>query len=167
MPAAVVFKAISPKKFKDDAFLEEVYAAMDTVADGIKSDYDKTTVTWKNKPKFEIIENISNKGPEVLVGTDDDIFKFVDEGTKEHIILPKTAKRLRFQNTYTAKTVPGVIGSRSGGPSGDVVFSNGVIHPGTEARNFTKIIEKTWQGKFKRIMEKAISNAAKKSGHAI
>jgi hypothetical protein len=128
MPAAVVFKAISPKKFRDEIFLKEVYAAMDTVADGIKSDY---------------------------------------EGTKEHIILPKNAKRLRFQNTYTAKTVPGVIGSRSGGPSGDTVFSNGVIHPGTEARNFTKIIEKTWQSKFKRIMEKAISNAAKRSGHAL
>ena len=62
----------------------------------IRRDYERVTATWDHKP--EIIEDTNTRGgrAEVMVGTDDPIFHFVDQGTRPHPIFPRNAKALRF-----------------------------------------------------------------------
>lgn len=164
---AILAKPINPKKFNDKAFLQEFETEARRTAKDMKKDFQQTVKTWKRKPTFEMVVAVGPKSIDILVGTDDEIYGYVDKGTAPHLILPKKpGGKLRFQSNYKAKTIPNVIGSRSGGSSGNVVFSDGVIHPGTEARNFDKIIAKKWEPIYKRRIEQALSRANKKSGHA-
>jgi len=137
------------------------------VGKDIKEDFEATTQTWKHKPKFDIKISLAGGTPSVEVGTGDEIYGFVDEGTKPHVIAPVNAKRLVFATGYRAKTQPGVIGSSAGGANGDVVYAKVVHHPGTKARKFSEKIKRKWAGQFGKRMLAAMSEAAKATGHAI
>lgn len=167
MAIVAKLKAIKPKALKDQAMRLELLNSLRSVAKDVRKDFEATTQTWEHKPKFEMAVSLKGKGPQFLVGTDDEIYGYVNRGTRPHRIVPKKAKALRFQTGYTAKTVPGVIGSKSGGASGDVVFSQGVMHPGTKARNFDKQIGKKWEKSFRSRMHDAMKRAKAKSGHSI
>ena len=94
------------------------------------------------------------------VFTNDEIYKFVDKGTAPHIIMAKHRMRpLVFQTGYKAKTAPGTIGSRAGGPFGPTVRALVVHHPGTEARRFTETIQKKWEKDITRAMADVVKNA--------
>lgn len=164
----VMFKAIQPAKFKVDEIYKAIEQNAKVVEKGILKDYQATTRTWDHKVDFESVLTINrNGGVSIIVDTDNEIYTFVHDGTKAHPILPRRAKRLRFQGTYSAKTTPGVIQSKSGGSSGDFRYSAGVQHPGTKARNFTKVIFRKWKPFFERSMARALSEGAKASGHGI
>ena len=173
----IVAKAIKPARFNSLAFAYAIAAAANEAGKEIQKDFEATTKTWKHKPQFVKEVDVKTSPVQVLVGTDDEIYRYVDEGTKPHPIFAgiytgkSNKKALAFQwggkGSYKAKTSPGVIGSRSGGPSGPFVAFPYVQHPGTKARNFDKMIQKKWTPRFKRLMEKAISTGAKKSGHSI
>lgn len=162
----VRFKAIKPKALKAQAMRLELLNELRKVGGEVKKDFEATTSTWENKPKFEQIISLSG-GAGVLVGTDDEIYRYVDEGTKPHDIFPKSGKVLSFKTGHKAKTQPGVIGSGSGGSSGSQIFRPYVRHPGTKPRGFAKAIEKKWHRKYPDRMEKAMHRAREKSGHAI
>lgn len=164
---ALAWKAIKPQRLKDKSFRMTIYNKARAVGNAMKKDFESTTKTWNHKPTFTVDVSTKGQGPAVLVGTSDEIYGYVNDGTKPHDIYPKKAKVLRFQSGYSAKTSPGVIGSSSGGASGPTMFSRHVRHPGTKARNFDETIEKKWQPKFKREMEEAMAKATKESGHAI
>ena len=105
--------------------------------------FQRTVQTWRHRPRFEVLEEVGPNQVSVLAGTDDEIYNYVDKGTRPHIIEPKgTGYPLRFQSMYQAKTIPGVIGSQQGGPSGPYVGAYRVRHPGTRARRFTEVIFK-------------------------
>jgi hypothetical protein len=164
----VMFKAITPKALKVNEIYKAIESGAKVVEKGILKDYEATTRTWDHKVDFRAELNINpNGGVSITVDTDDEIYEFVHEGTKPHVIRPKAGKRLRFQGTYTAKTVPGVIQSKGGGASGEFHYSAGVNHPGTKARNFSKAIFAKWKPFFERAMERALAEGAKRSGHAI
>lgn len=165
----VAFVPIKPKAFKSDAFVKEVTREATKAKDGMHNDYKKGVSSWTTKVDFnaELIVNPSG-GVSITVDVDNEIYTFVHDGTKAHTIKPKKpGGKLRFQGTYTAKTTPGIIQSKSGGPSGEFVYRNIVQHPGTKGRNFTKLIMKKWKPFFQRSMKRALENAAKKSGHSI
>lgn len=103
--------------------------------------YEQCTSTWERQPVFEAV--VVSDG--VIVGTDDPIFQYVDEGTAPHPILPKAGRVLRFRGGYSAKTSPGQLGSGGGGASGGVVFTRRVNHPGTKARDFTALVQQQMQ----------------------
>lgn len=115
---------------------EVVDDALFLTAVDMRRDFQYTTATWKEFVRFEIVKD--RRGYRVF--TKDDIYRFVDLGTRPHIIRAKRAKVLAFQGGYAAKTRPGVIGSTGGGPSGGMQYAAEVHHPGTKARRFTKII---------------------------
>jgi len=163
----VVWKEIKPKAIKVKAMRKVLLNEMTKSGKDIKKDFEKTTSTWKTNVAFDIVTDLDPKGPQVLVGTDNEIYGFVDKGTKPHSIRPKRARILRFQSGYKAKTSVNKIGASSGGPFGDNVFARSVNHPGTKARNFTSILQKKWQSIFKRRMEKAMRKARTVSGHSI
>ena len=79
------------------------------------------TKGWSKPPTFEVVA-VSDG---VIVGTDDEIFGYVDEGTKPHVIVPRKAKVLRF-NPHGGN-----------GASGGAVFTKRVNHPGTAPRDYT------------------------------
>lgn len=152
-------KAIVPKRdpFNPRAIKAAVDAAYKEAAEGALEDFQKTTATWDHQPDFEIKKHADG----YLIGTRDDIYGYVDKGTRPHIIVVKNAKRLRFQSGYRAKTRPGYIGSQGGGASGDVVFKRSVNHPGSTGRGFSVLIRKKWQAKLAQIVNAKLRQAVR------
>lgn len=141
---------IIPKKFiasLDPAKLKrELYNALDHTGNIINDDFKRTVKTWRKAAKFKKVgPKRYRDGSAVTISTNDEIYFYLDEGTKAHIIKPRRAKRLGFRTGYKAKTRPGVIGSRAGGPSGPFVTPKQVMHPGFPARKFAKTIAKRRQ----------------------
>lgn len=159
----LVFKPIKPKKLNQNAMLKALVKEAEKVANDIELDFEATTATWEHDVDFEKTVDVDGGGISVLVGTDDRIYGYVNNGTEEHYIFPVRAKALAFQEGYRAKTVVGQEVSRQGGPFGDVVFRDWVLHPGTEARNFDQAIEKKWRSRYKKRMEKAMKEARRVS----
>jgi hypothetical protein len=167
----IVFKRITPRKFNDQAFQAELMPVMAKIKKGILKDFESTVDTWTHKPKFETLEENSPNNLAVMVGTDDEIYGYVNNGTEPHTIVPVTAKALRFPwegyGSHIPKTVPNWIGSFNERVPGTMVFRKSVHHPGTEARNFDKLIGEIWQAEFAREVKNAMERARRKSGHAI
>lgn len=126
--------------------------ALTGVAKAAKADFDTTTQTWRGRPQFVIEESPGQR----VVGTDDDIYGMLNEGTRPHTIAPKK-KILVFKSGYRAKTVPMYIGSRAGGTSGgQVVTRKPVRHPGTAARKWDEAVGRKWERLFPVTMQRAI-----------
>lgn len=163
----MVWKAIKPQKLKQDVFRLEWLNAMRKVGRKIRKDFEKTTATWTRKPKFEMVISLTAPGPTVVVGTDNEIYGYVDQGTRPHRIAPRNSPYLVFQAGYRPKTRPRFIGSTTGGSFGNTVFARSVMHPGITAREFSVTIQKKWERPFKKEMEQAMKRAVDKSGHRI
>lgn len=157
--AGFQLKVIRPKhpNFLDpDVYERAIREGLKESADLVKKDLDATVDTWKHKPTF----TIKLTGYTITVSTDSEIYGYVDKGTKPHIITAKSKARLRFQQGYSPKTSPGVIGSSEGGPSGDVLFRRVVKHPGTKARKFGKTIKERIAKVMPQRMREKIKKAA-------
>ena len=88
-------------------------------------EFKKFVKDWKTKPVFESYRRIVNYEAQVVVFTYDPIFKYVDLGTRPHMIRPKSPDGiLRFE------------------VDGEVVFSTYAQHPGFKGRNYTKQVKK-------------------------
>lgn len=122
-----------PSSSKLDHAIDEMLAEAALEAQDM---FKKTTSTWQTHVNFTV--NKTKYGR--TVGTRSAIYKYVDQGTRSHMIYPRRKRILRFQTGYRAKTRPGVIGSSSGGASGGVVWAKAVRHPGTQARRFSVTI---------------------------
>ena len=172
MPASYQVKLIKPKALNKKGMRLALLNGIRKQGTAIKKEFEKTTATWKKPIKFEQITSLRGPGPELLVFTDNEIYGSVNAGTRPPPLVPRRATALAFQwggtGSSTPKTTPRVIGSTAGGPSGPMVVVGAVWdHPGTEGRHFDEEIEKLMQPRFKRAMVKAMSDARKKSGHAI
>ena len=165
----IVMKSIKPARIKAQDMRLALLGGMRRTGTKIKKDFAKTTATWEKKPKFEVLVSLTGPGPVVLVDTDDQVYAWVSEGTKGPYPIPKAGPGiLAFRPGYVAKTEPNVLGSKAGGAYGDRIVRNmQVMHPGIEARNFDKLVQKIWEPKFKREMEAVMRDVAKASGHAI
>jgi len=166
----IAVRAITPKtKFKSSIFRDEVRAAAEQIRRDVLLDYVKTVETWRHQPKFKSEVKLGGGEVQTSVTTDDEIYGYVEKGTRKHIIRPrKKGKKLYFKaGGFKPKTHVGVIQSVPGSPGKKSVFANEVVHPGTKARNFTRVIAKKWQPRYTRAIEKALERAAEKSGHRI
>ena len=125
----------------------------------VEKDYKKTTETWNRKVEFEtkIALGRTDPSPQVTVFTEDQIYGYLEYGTKAHPIVAKNAPRLVFQEGYEAKTEPRLIGSRAGGEYGAVVMPVAVQHPGFEARQFSEVIKEKHEQPFHDRIEQAIA----------
>lgn len=154
---AFTLKPIKPKGRAPDAarIMAGVKQAMEKARDGALADFKKTTATWDHTVDFEAVPVPTG----YVIGTEDEVYGYVDAGTKPHIIAPH-GKALVFQGGYTAKTAVRVIGSTSGGASGAVIIRRKAVrHPGTKARAFSETIAKTWQTELPQIINEAIGSA--------
>ena len=166
----IVSKVVKPKKLNEATFRLELLNAMRAVGKEIKKDFEATTQTWEeeNKPEFGMIISLSGGGPSLVVDVEGngEIYGYVNNGTRPHLIPGGGPGVLKISEGYRAKTMPGVIGSRAGGGGNRfIIRKTQVKHPGTEPRHFDKTIAKKWQKPFKKAMEEALKRAAKASGH--
>ena len=164
----IKFKPIIPTKLNDKAIRDHLRAGLNDTANGILLDFEAYTATWKHKVKFRKSVSVQENHTHMMVETDDDIFRFVNDGTKDHDI-PKTPKQsgaLAFPSQFVPKTQPGWIVSSKGYRGGKTWFAKQVHHPGTKARHVVEALEKKWQLAFWRRMDKAMRDSAKASGHA-
>ena len=93
----VTLKAIMPtvSKFDLRSVTAEVQKELENEAKYLEKQFKKTTRTWKHKPRFESITAVTGQSMELLVGTDDVIYGWVNNGTKKHPITPRN-KRSAF-----------------------------------------------------------------------
>lgn len=131
---------ILPKRkiFDIDALERGIEDALDDASEYAQELFEKTTATWETKVNFTINKTKNGR----TVGTRSTIYKYVDLGTKAHEITAKRADALVFQfgAARRAKTKPSVISSYKGNAGDTWRSKKSVQHPGTEPRNFTKII---------------------------
>jgi hypothetical protein len=163
----LVMKQLKPARLKDGDLRLMFLNRMRSVGRDVTRDFQATCKTWTHSVKFETLVSLTGPGPVLLVDTNDAIYAYVSRGTRAHVILPRGAKMLRFQSGYKAKTAPNVLSSGAGGKFGPVVYSAGVFHPGTQARNFDVLIEKKWERKFRDEMEDCLRQWARQSGNPI
>ncbi len=154
----IIIKSIKVRNLDFKPVFEAVVDEATKIADDIELEYELTQATWTHQAKFEKLIDIGQSKVEVLVGTDDEIYGYVDKGTRPHWIFPKKAKVLRFQSGYRPKSEPGMLSSSNGGAFGDTVYSHGVFHPGTKARKFSENLRKRWQ----KIIAKRIQDAVRR-----
>lgn len=150
-------KVILPKSLVIDVAAQRraITNALTATARGIKADFGVTTQTWDDRPTF----TISSPSPfERETSTDHAVYAMLNEGTKAHEIRPKAGKVLRFSSVFRPKTIPGQIVSLRGARGGDAVFSRGVHHPGTEAREWDKVIAEKWDKQLPEIFQRAVDS---------
>lgn len=151
-------RAMRPQtQWNDRHFETLMQRALTRTSSQARRDLKATTRTWTKQPRF-YVKRIRRRG-EVgfFAGTDNVIYKYVDEGTEPHPIRPKNAKMLRFQSGYTAKTKPGILRAGAGGAFGNTVWAKEVMHPGTEARGFTKLVAERMQTKLQKEINLALA----------
>ena len=156
------FKAVKTEYYDPKAFVETMKPVADRTVRRFQDDFKKTTQGFKTRITFRTVKKINDRGWIIAVGTDNEIYAYLNYGTKPHAIRPKKARRLRFRGGYTSKTVPGRLNTRPGGSSGDYVSAKEVQHPGTDARNFDKEIVRRNQQPIVDDVKDAFREAAKK-----
>lgn len=122
---------------------EVVDRGMLRMARMVKSEFDITTLTWDHRPEFRV-EPTGVTG-HYRVWTNDLIYKFVDQGTRPHVIEARNAPMLVFALGGLPKTQPGVIGSSNGRRGHDWRRKKRVNHPGTRARGFRDLIRENYR----------------------
>lgn len=150
-------KPITPKNMGSmfKALPEAVKRGMDDAALAVKADLEQTVKTWEHPAEFTITETSEY---DRAVGTDDEVWKMLDEGTKPHLITPH-GRYLRFSPGSLPKTRPGVLTSGGGRPGSGVIYARKVQHPGTKARNWTAIVNKKWARGVQPFIRDAIEKA--------
>lgn len=106
-----------------------------------------TIRSWRHKPAFQAITEVRGGNIAVIAGTDDQIYGWVDRGTKPHVIRPRWAPRLVFDSVFTPKTRPGSLQSGAGGSKPPTVYAMEVHHPGTKPRLFSKKVQEQIRAK--------------------
>lgn len=153
-------KAVIPTRLALDPqrLMRGIQNGLDASARAVKVDFGVTTQTWKKKPEFTITETDDGR----IVGTDDEIYGYVNDGTPAHDITPKRGKILVFpwggKGSYRPKTSVRTIGSTDGGSSGGIVKLKRVKHPGTDAREFDAVIAEKWREQFPQTMQRALDS---------
>lgn len=96
---------------------------------------------------------ISKEGATWIVGSNYNILKYYDRGTRPHIINPKIKKALSFK-WANAPSVPGQPGG-----NGKFVFGK-VKHPGTKGKHIIENLEKD-TALLQSLLDRAVRNVVK------
>jgi len=162
----------SRKRFVNHPVVREMMEAVhdNEIKPTFIRDFDRVVANWNNKPGFAGRKHIDADGFRVYVfptGSEQvkRIWTFNVEGTRPHPIFPRNAPMLVFERgSYLPKTGPG--GKWYGGPGkvvgGQTVRSFGVMHPGTEAREWPKVIAEKRKSYYSRTVENAWKRALRR-----
>lgn len=165
----VRFRSLHPKQWSMKEVSQELLRELDNIMFLALTDLRTLTSTWQHKPTFKVLRRlypgVQSASALVQIGTDDEIFHYVNDGTPAHSIEPKSPVSPRNPNRpsalatragYRAKTRPGSRRPSSGGHFGEVIFKPGVWHPGIEPRNFMGSLQRDMQNEMNRRIPLAI-----------
>lgn len=168
MVQVALFKAFTAKQniIDDSKLIRELNKALDQTEKAIKKEFAKSVKDWGTPVKFETFQKgvVPQKFVQDIalqIGTTNQIYRYVSDGTKPHVIRPKRAKVLRFRTGGKSKTTVGRIPSRKGSPGDNPVSAREVHHPGTKAREYEKRIAKKMKPVFNKNIKAAIEAATK------
>jgi hypothetical protein len=148
--ARAKFRTITPSLLPQKVFDAAFEKASREMEKDVKGAFEDRTASWKHKPVWRGYVRIDSSKIYISVGTADEIFKFVDQGTKAHIIRPVRAKVLHWIT-----------------PKGEDAFAKEVHHPGNKAQNISKDIHDIWVGMMPDYYDKYLVEAIQESGHAM
>ena len=166
----IVMEAIRPREFDATKLRGPIFFEMSKYGEEIAAEYRKTTTAWKSKrPVFKAKLNTKKSAEiiEISVYTDDNVYKWVDQGVDAHSIVPNPNVRIAPVETYTAQSMPGTLSINSAG--GTRTFAGTFFNPnklrifwwtGIEARNFTGQIaevvasRESMQSRFQAVIDK-------------
>ena len=154
----------SPKsQYNPESMKRQIRSELNRIAAQAKRDLQKTVATWDNKPIFTV--QTSTKGGDLVVSveTQDRVYGFITLGTAPHAIQAKNAPALRFRTGYRAKTRPNSLDSSDGGSFGGFIRKVRVMHPGTQARNFHKLIGQRLQKNLQQSLNAVIRSSFSRS----
>jgi hypothetical protein len=152
---------IKPKKNVLDPvrYKAEIDKATTDAKNGVQADFKKTTATWKHKPTWYA----TRRGTIWYIGTKDEIYGYVDNGTPAHDIPMKPGGPMLayFKTGFKPKSRVMDIASYTGASANrNFRKSKLVHHPGTKARKFSKYIAKEWEKRFAKMVRAGIKRAA-------
>lgn len=145
----------SAKAVAFSRFAAAARQGMQDAAQDARADFEQTTATWQHQPVFEV----KAFGDGFAVGTRDAIYGYVDKGTRAHLIRARRARFLHFAPGGRAKTSPARLRSGSGSAGSGDVFARQVQHPGTAARQFSKLIGAKYRAQLKQYVARRIREA--------
>ena len=152
MSITVVTKAIKrrSKLWDDRAFRRDVQKVNRDTSRSMLRDYKRLVVPWEHPVVFRQLTESTREDIIVIVGTEDPVFGYVNDGTR--------VRRALMSEDFSPKTRPGSLKSRPG--QGGVVFiSKDLALPGIEARDFTGQMTRKYEKKYKRGLEAAMRRA--------
>lgn len=142
----MAIRVISPHSLPFDKLIRAANTGMDAAAEGVRADFYTTTRTWNNvKPRFRITKRGLNR----VVSTDNDIYRYLDEGTRVRYVFMTPG--------FRPKSRAGFIGSGMG-RGGFGGFSRKPL-PGIKPREFAKTIADKWKRELPRTVQRAIDAA--------
>lgn len=156
----------------DSVMRQELKSVVEDTSIELKGYFEGVVKAWTTKVRFRRVTRVSPyliSARVFAVGKNKNIWQYVDEGTKPHVIKPKNAPRLSFKLGYSARTAPGVgkggspnANAGTGQATGDRVFAMQVQHPGTKARQFAKTFNARLSPSYTRRIEAAIRRAVRR-----
>jgi len=149
--ARSVFRSISPSLLDPNLFQAAFEKASRQMERDVKAAFVDATSGWKHQPVWRGYVRLTADNIYISVGTADQIFKYVDEGTVAHIIRPVKAKLLHWVDPQ----------------SGEDRFAKEVHHPGTKPQNISQEIREIWMGLMPDYFDKYLMEAIQQSGHKI
>lgn len=170
---SVYFDAIIAPPFDAGVFRLYLLNESRKIATEMKRDFDRTVSTWDTKPKFTKEVDFGAEILSIEVGTDDDIYRFVSDGTDAKPRVARGyggvpgAKAIKMV-PYSPKTFPGNIDATAGGetPGSTPIYRRYALNAGKiRPRDFDGLIQELWNVKFAERMQKAVDNAAIKTGY--
>jgi hypothetical protein len=171
MPGASFIRTISPKRaigIDPKWFKAQVDRELAEVGKLATKEFQKPVRTWKTKPSFKtrilgagtnaVFLDVFPEGEGALN------FNRLDFGVPPHLIHARFAKALSFRKKYRSATLPGRLSSRTASSSGPRIFAKSVLHPGVEARLFSKqvygIVNPEYRRRMKNIVERGLRRGA-------
>lgn len=160
----IKFKVKKPKLFNKLDIYNYLVREMNQIAREIQADFEDTVVGWEEEVNFTVRKRIGFGSKLVVrVETDNQIYIWVNSGTKKHEIPGYgmiNDPPLAFREAYSPMTVPGSLESRSASEYGDLLFRGYVLeHPGIEPRRFDEQIRAKWEREIHRRLQRALNQA--------
>lgn len=170
-----VVKEIKAERLHNKAMQRILRNAVRRYGRVILKDMEALTSTWDKQPTYKVQTHVTARvpSPSVEVFTTDKRWKWIDKGTKPHAIWAgaytgkSRSRTLAFPSTFAPKSRPNKLRAYKGRSSGPTIFRPYVEHPGTKPRNWTRLLEKKHEKRFRRTMEKAMVLAGKASGASL
>lgn len=163
--AGAVFevKPIRPRRLKVAKVRMEILNALRAEGRDVKKELEKTVRNFRGaRPGFESLIGLTTKEATVLTGPTGSIkavqkWKWLDEGTRPHVIRAKRAPLLKYRLGYNPGTRPGTLTTRGSYYIGAHWRSAKIVHhPGTEAREWSLLVQQRRKKPFVKRMNTAV-----------